>query len=60
MPDIMVNARCIGPVTLNRDKVETALLNQLLSYSRTHRIKLGCAVAGFTDQHDAGIADSLN
>jgi len=55
----MVYACGIGPVRLERDGVETFVLDQRLRDARAQAIKLRAAVRGLADQHHACVAYAL-
>ena len=56
---VAVDAECVRPVRLDRHRAEGFLCDQPAREPRTDVVELVCAVARFTDQDDAGVADEV-
>ena len=57
--DVVVDARGVGPVGLDRDELEAAPLDELLRDAGAHPIELARPVGRLAEQHDARVADAL-
>ena len=59
MAHVVVDARGVGPVGLDRDEVEAAPHDELLRDARAHPVELGRPVRRLAEQDDARVADAL-
>ena len=57
---VVVNAGGVGPIGLDSDDVEAFALDERLGDPRAHPIELGGPVRRLSEEHDAGVADSIH
>ena len=58
--DVPIDATGVGPVGLGRDRSKSMLDNEPLRDPCALAVELVCAVRGFADQHEAGVANGVD
>ena len=59
MPHVLIDARGIGPVGLDRNQREAAAHDELAGNARAHAVELRGPVRRLAEQHHARVADAL-
>ncbi len=59
MAHMAINARSVGPISLDRDDIETMLGDQPLRDRCARLVEFGRAMRRFTEQHDTGVCVTI-